>query len=108
MNATVNAGKDEERRKRKLRNYFVFSSSVAQVVWMYLLSRYMRYWRVLLETVVSLITPSSTASNALPSSFPCPCTPLPRNSESLRSASCIALPVARSAHRRTRRPSTLG
>ena len=46
MNATVNAGKDEERRKRKLRNYFVFSSSVAQVVWMYLLSRYMRYWRV--------------------------------------------------------------
>ncbi|KAK8833521.1 hypothetical protein WA577_002099, partial [Blastocystis sp. JDR] len=43
MNATVNAGKDEERKKRKLRNYFVFSSSVAQIVWMYLLSRYMRY-----------------------------------------------------------------
>ena len=53
MNATVNAGKDEERKKRKLRNYFVFSSSVAQIVWMYLLSRYMRYCRVCEQTVPS-------------------------------------------------------
>lgn len=56
MNATVNAGKDEERKKRKLRNYFVFSSSVAQIVWMYLLSRYMRYWCVSYQTGHSFFT----------------------------------------------------